>query len=409
MSNAFANLITLLRRWEILAICAVVFMADVQMGIVASTFSLYAGSLGATPALIGALTGFTSLIAMGAALPIGVLSDRRGRRNVIAAGMLCFACAPWLYTLAPNAWWLFPTRALASLGALAVFMVSAAYLGDIVTRQERGLAVGIFATAMSLGFTVGPALGGLIAAHYGYHASYYLAALLALIGFGVALRGLKRTGASSLSPGLAPSVTQSPAPPGRLRLLLRNPLLMAASLGNLCNNMAYGVLFGFFPLYAATLGLNEAAIGGLFAARALASTVTRLPTGLLTTRLPSHLLLSAALLLDLLVMLALAGTTQPLLLALLLAGDGIAYGMFLTAGQSLVTETAGAAERGAAIGLYTVAGSIGGAAGPFALGLVAEAWGLASVFVATAALMLIGVALLWGLSMRQRRLAISPG
>ena len=405
MTQAFANLIALLRRPEILAICAVVFMADVQMGIVASTFSLYAGSLGATPALIGALTGFTSLIAMGAALPIGVLSDRRGRRNVIAAGMLCFVLAPWLYTLAPTAWWLFPTRALASLGALAVFMVSAAYLGDIVTRQERGLAVGIFATAMSLGFTVGPALGGLIAARYGYHASYYLAALLALIGFGVALRGLKRISALSLSPGRSPSVAQA----GQLRLLLRNPLLMAASLGNLCNNMAYGVLFGFFPLYAATLGLDEAAIGGLFAARALASTVTRLPTGLLTTRLPSHLLLSAALLLDLLVMLALAGTTQPLLLALLLAGDGIAYGMFLTAGQSLVTETAGAAERGAAIGLYTVAGSIGGAAGPFALGLVAEAWGLASVFVATAALMLLGVALLWVLSVRQRRLAVLPG
>jgi len=32
---------------------------------------------------------------------------------------------------------------------------------------------------------------------------------------------------------------------------------MAASLGNLCNNMAYGVLFGFFPLNAVTLGLNE--------------------------------------------------------------------------------------------------------------------------------------------------------
>jgi len=148
MTNALTNLIVLLRRPEILAICAVVFMADVQ---------------------IGALTGFTSLIAMGAALPNGVLSDRRGRRNVIAAGMLCFAFAPWLYTLAPNAWWLFPTRALTSLGMLAVFMVSAAYLGDIVTRQARGLAVGIFATAMSLGFTVGPALGGLVAARYGYH------------------------------------------------------------------------------------------------------------------------------------------------------------------------------------------------------------------------------------------------
>jgi len=409
MTTAFANLMTLLRRREILAICAVVFMADVQMGIVASTFSLYAGSLGASPALIGALTGFVSLIAMGAALPMGVLSDHRGRRNVIAGGMLCFVFAPWLYTLAPNAWWLFPTRALASLGALAVFMVGAAYLGDIVTRQERGLAVGIFATAMSLGFTVGPALGGLVAARYGYHASYQLAAVLALVGFGVALLGLQKPHAQPRAPDLAPAVAQPGAPLGQLRLLLRNPLLMAASLGNLCNNMAYGVLFGFFPLYAATLGLNEAAIGGLFAARALASTVTRLPTGLLTTRLPSHILLPAALMLDLLVMLALAGTTQPLLLALLLAGDGIAYGMFLTAGQSLVTETAGAAERGAAIGLYTMAGSIGGAAGPFALGLIAEAWGLASVFVATAALMLIGVALLWVLSARQRRLAVVPG
>jgi len=35
MTNALTNLIVLLRRPEILAICAVVFMADVQMGIVA--------------------------------------------------------------------------------------------------------------------------------------------------------------------------------------------------------------------------------------------------------------------------------------------------------------------------------------------------------------------------------------
>jgi len=91
---------------------------------------------------------------------------------------------------------------------------------------------------------------------------------------------------------------------------------------------------------------------------------------------------------------------------MLLAGEGIAFGMFLTAGQAFVTGHATESRRGAAIGVYSTAGSVGSTAGPFVLGLVADAWGLAAVFQVTGALVFLGIGGLWYLRSRRRRIPV---
>lgn len=389
----------LLHEPAILSICLVVFLADVMSGFVVPTIPLYATGLGASVALVGALSAVVSLISIFTALPIGLWSDRQGRKRVIASGMLLFALSSALYALAPNAYWLFPLRMLAGMAAVAVFSISAAYVGDVVRPGERGLIIGVYTTAMGFGFAVGPMVSGLLVARYGYRISYLVAAGVALVGWWVAWRFLQ---SSSRPAPVEARADQSVGVWHNVRLLFQNPPLLAACLGNFCNNLLFSTTFSFLPLYAAALGMNTVAIGSLFATRALASTAARIPTGILSTMLKSRYLMLAALAVAVLVMTLVALSQTPAMLAGVMLLEGLTYGVFLTAAQAFLTESAHEETRGAAVGLYGTAGSMGGTVGPLLLGLLAEMQGLAAVFVATALLLTLGWLALGYLTLRQR-------
>ena len=67
--------------------------------------------------------------------------------------------------------------------------------------------------------------------------------------------------------------------------------------------------------------------------------------------------------------------------------------MFLVSGQSAVAAASGQANRGAAVGMFWMAGSIGDFGGPLALGAVAQAWGIVAVFEGVAGAVLAGAVL----------------
>ncbi|MBI5029055.1 MAG: MFS transporter [Chloroflexi bacterium] len=385
-------------RKEIIVLCSVVFLADVVAGIVSPTFSLYAKSLGVSVVVIGALGGVMGLTQILAAVPIGMISDTRGRKAVISAGMLFFAASSFLYTIVPDVYLLFPYRMLAGLAMIATFFVGMAHIGDIVTKQERGLAIGVYSTALALGFTIGPIIGGMIAAAYGYAASYYIAAAIALCGFALAQFGLSN--AKSVAKLKSPAASLS----SKLGLMLRNPNILVAGLANLVFSTVFsGAVTNFFPLYAASLSIGDAVIGSMFALRAFMSMLTRIPTGLLTTRVASKIVMVIALGLAMAAMFAIAINAQPVLLTLFLAVEGVSFGMFLTSGQAFVIEHSTEADRGTAIGIYSMTGSIGATLGPFVFGVVANLWGLAMVFQVTGLLVMGGIVALVFVNAWQRR------
>ena len=357
------------------------------MGIIVPTFSLFATEIGASLALVGILTGMSGIASIFASVPIGILSDKWGRKRVIMAGMLFFALTTFLYTVVPNPTLLIPIRILARFGLIGVFMVGIAYVGDVATPEDRGIALGLYSTGMALGFTLGPLIGGVIAERYGYNVTYRLAAVVALVGFVVAAIWLQE---KSKTPQAidAHSAEQRVPLARRIGLMFRDPQMLGASLANLGNNIAFTTIFSFLPLYAVSLSIGDAAIGTMFAMRGLASTLSRIPTGMLTSHLSSRLLMMFGLCLAAVGLFVLSGVQSPGMLIVILIGDGIAYGLFLTAGQSHITELSAEEDRGSAVGLYTMAGSIGGAVGPIAMGVVAEWFGLGSVFWSSALLTL---------------------
>lgn len=394
-----------LRRREVLAVLGMVFMADIVSGIVSPTFSLYASSLGASLVLIGILSAVVGLTRIISSVPTGVLADRVGRKNVLSVGMLFFAAMSLMYSVAPSPALLFPARVLAGLAMSATFFVGVAYLGDLVSARDRGFAIGLYTTVMGLGFAAGPSLAGIIVEAAGYRASYRAAAGFALVGFALARFGVVDTVSRCDSLDSEQPVDEGSAQlwTSGLRTVMKEPKLLAASLANMVMSTVFGgAVVNFLPLYAVSLSMGEETIGYLFSLRAVASTVMRLPTGLLTEECSSLRLMVAGLLLAAAVMFALSVSTSLWTLAACLAVEGATFGLFFTAGQAFVIEQSQEFNRGAALGLYGMAGSFGSTASPLLFGFVAHRFGFGMVFQVTAMTVLFGLAFLAYVSARQR-------
>ncbi len=87
----------------------------------------------------------------------------------------------------------------------------------------------------------------------------------------------------------------------------------------------------------------------------------------------------------------LAQFTSPTVLIFLLGAEGIAYGLYLTSGQSTIAKYAAESSRGAALGTYMASASVGDSIAPLFLGMVADAFGIQSVFYIIGSLALCGL------------------
>src|SRR3954451_1109223 len=373
---------------DIGALCLVVVLADIIFGIVAPTFSLHAKGLGVGLGALGVLNALAGVVQLFVAVPLGALSDRVGRPALIVGGMALFALGLLCFAGARGMPLLVLGRICFGLAGVAVFQIGTAHLGDITAPGERSFAFGLYATAMGLGFTIGPLLGGQVAQRAGTAMAYLVGAAVAVGGCALAARTIHRPAGSAGRAGGSRSFLA-------IARTLQRPDLALVSLGNLLVNWTFaGAITTFFPLFGNALGLSAATIGLFFALRAFVSALGRLPNGLIVRAFGNQAVLFAALLVDLAVMFAMARVTAPWLLAILLACEGLAFGAYLVAGQSYIADQTTAENRGTAVGLYGMASSVGGIAAPAGLGLLAARWGLPVVFTSTGWLMLGGLAVI---------------
>ena len=375
-------------RRELLWILPVVFLADACVGYLLPLLPRRANELGASLAVVGLLAAANGLTQVAVAVPVGAWSDRSGRRRVIVLGLFCFVGGAILLSTVVMPLPLVFVQVLMGLGIVATFQQASAFVGDHSTLAQRGLAVGLLTTAMGLGFALGPVLGGWIAVNAGLAASLWFMALVAGCGAAVAWWRLPRVAAV---PHRATGI--------RLRgfaILSTNRLLLTAALANILFNMVFsGIIINFVPIKAGTLGFGALAISSLFTARALASTLARLPAGLASSPRTSHwLMVTAMTLAGSALLLIVAFQSYPAFLGALIL-EGVAYGTFLTAGQAFVIQHAAAESRGATLGAYNMAGALSTALSPLVVGALAQVLGL-DIVLAGVGIVIIGGAALVG-------------
>lgn len=125
----------------------------------------------------------------------GRLSDRKGRRLQIVAGILISGFAMVLLLKAESELSFIAVGLLFGLGMSFSTAATSAYVADIVKREELGASVGALHSVMDIGQTFGPVLTGLMISAagfaYGFSLSFGLAVLVSLVFVSVAFKKAK--------------------------------------------------------------------------------------------------------------------------------------------------------------------------------------------------------------------------
>src|SRR5467141_2011766 len=109
---------------------------------------------------------------------IGVLSDRFGRRPVILLSNLGLGLDYIVMAMAPTLSWLFLGRIISGITTSSI-PTAMAYIADVTPREKRAGAFGLIGVAFGIGFTFGPAIGGL-AGDISPRLAFWIAAALSL-------------------------------------------------------------------------------------------------------------------------------------------------------------------------------------------------------------------------------------
>src|SRR5881227_3211336 len=92
---------------------------------------------------------------------LGVLSDKFGRRPVILLSNLGLGLDYIVMAVAPTIGWLFLGRIISGITASSI-PTAFAYIADVTPKEKRAGAFGMIGAAFGIGFTLGPAIGGLV-------------------------------------------------------------------------------------------------------------------------------------------------------------------------------------------------------------------------------------------------------
>src|SRR5258708_19717138 len=92
---------------------------------------------------------------------IGVSSYRCGRRPVLLLSSLGLGLDYMVMAVAPTIGWLFLGRIISGITASSI-PTAFAYIADVTPKEKRAGAFGMIGAAFGIGFTLGPAIGGLV-------------------------------------------------------------------------------------------------------------------------------------------------------------------------------------------------------------------------------------------------------
>lgn len=343
----------------------------------------YAAEYGADGTTLGLLVT-TYAGAQFLAAPLwGRLSDRIGRRRVmlltIAGTAISLAMLGWADSLAR----LFLARFLG--GAFAAnISVASAYLTDVTEEGERTRWMGVLGACFGVGFTLGPAMGGLLAP-FGYSVPMYVAAGLAAINgvhAAISLHEPARHVQSASEPALPLSAVLSDP---RLRLLCLANFTFAAAVTQLETMFPFFMKdrFGYDASEVAWLLVAMAVLMGAIQGGGIAPLVSRFG--------------ERALVIGGCTLLAVAFFWMPVprgvaLLLLPLAVAAIGRAISQPSLMGLASLTAAADRRGAVMGAFQSSASLARAVAPLAAGVIYDR-SIDGPFL-LGGILLVGVALL---------------
>ncbi len=140
----------------------VILLDLMGIGVMNPIFPFIATRMGIEPSMVTMILAIYPIASFIAAPVWGRLSDRLGRRPILMISQAGAVAAFIMLGFADNVWMLIASR---FIGGICAGNIGAAYayISDVTTNENRAKGMAMIGGALSLGFIIGPMIGGLLA------------------------------------------------------------------------------------------------------------------------------------------------------------------------------------------------------------------------------------------------------
>ena len=338
-----------------------------------------------SPMMVGIAIGGYGLTQAALQIPMGMMSDRWGRKPVILLGLTVFALGSIVAAMADTMAWMIAGRVLQGAGAIAGAIMALAT--DVAREQQRAKVMAIIGIAIGFSFYIAVLIGPIIADSWGIAGIFWVTGVLALACLPLVKWAV---------PNSPQRVSAETLPRGdQVWAMFTSSQLWRLNVSVMLLHMMITLLFVQIPLSLVSLGMALDSHWSLYLPVLLVSVV--LLAGMMRRsrgKAPKRMLMSAIVML--LIAFAMLGSGMLnwwlVVTAMVVFFTGFNY---LEANlPALVSSIAPAGQKGTAMGIYASFQFFGAFLGGVVSGSIATAYGVQGAYISG-----IIVAVLWGLIM----------
>lgn len=381
--------------WVLICVCVI---NSLGFGIIVPLLYSYGKKFGINQESIGFLTASFSIAQFFATPLLGAISDKWGRKPVLAISLGGTCASFLLFATAHNIVMLFAARILDGITGGNI-SVAQAMVSDSSNAKDRARKFGYLSSAFGFGFVIGPAVGGLLS-KFGLQVPFYFAAGIALLGTLATIFILRETYSSDMRKRnqkrrftFASLVTS-----------MKMPVIGTAVFTGFLLTMAqFVMIIGFQTFSVDVLKISPTKIGLFYAGFGITGIIMQLCVPLFTKWIPSKsmiLLLSTMVCLG--AMFAAGFTNTFLMFAVCLFVYGLFNGLRNPMINSIIADHNDPQRQGEILGVNQSYASIGQTLGPVFAGLI-TAISVHAVFFLSAFFILIGFLLTFRLKSKEKQ------
>lgn len=393
-------------------------VATVMDGVIFSAWSLffnfYMLERGFSREFLGLATSINSAAALLMGLPIGILSDRLGRKQAMLLGVSVFIIANALEVTLLQPAWILAAAFFAGIGNMLFFLNHAPFMMQVSNDDNRTLLFSLNYGLLTLSGAVGSLFAGQLPELFGgwlnepaNSAQAYQAVLLASVALGATtLIPLGMIRQPPASPASTLSEAQTNRPKISIWRVVTQKLTLQLALPNLLIGFGAAILIPYMNVFfREKFAISDQRLGILFSVSALLTGVGSLVGPRLALNLGGKIRAVVITQGLSLIFLLVVGFSPFLWFA---AAGFLLRGMLMNMASPLYStfamEQVQEAERATVNSIKEMAWTIGWSVGPYISGLVQERYRFTPLFLTTAILYGLSIAITWYLfSSRERK------
>ncbi len=364
-----------------------IFVSVTGVGIVVPLLPVYAYELGASGFYIGLVFGAFSLSRTFFLPYFGRLSDKKGRKPLIVAGLLAYALISIAFVFSKNVETLIIIRFIQGISSAMLMPVIQAYVGDITSEGREGISMGMFNMSMFFGLSVGPLAGGMINEYFSLNTSFVCMGFLAFLSFSLCLFMLPPTKSERAISRKKEIVSW--------KKLLKDRDLSGLFFFRFAYAACVGVVWGFLPVLAdSEFHLSSSYIGILVMLGVFICGIMQTPMGYMADRFNKRImiLIGGFIIAFAILLFNWANNFEDLFIANVLIGIG--GGIAMPALMALVVVKGNTTKAmGAVMGIIIMAHSSGMLTGSLMAGLIMDMFQLRYAFFFGSLIMILGTGL----------------